>query len=85
VFLLVNHIQSDGFCNPDETAANAIIMASMVAFLGLAAVLFNLLGRRYRGVRAAALLGWTASLLPALLLLLIAARYVASVTPGCPM
>lgn len=85
VFLLVNYIQGEGICNPERTAANAIVMAATVAFLGLAAVPFAVLGKRYRGVRAAALLGWTASLLPALLLLLIAARYIASVIPGCPM
>lgn len=83
-FLLVNYIQGEGLCNPERTAVNAIVMASTVAFLGLAAVPFTVLRKRYRGVRAAALLGWTASLMPALLLLLIAARYVASVIPGCP-
>jgi hypothetical protein len=85
VFLLVNYMQSDGFCSPDETSANAAVMASVVAFLGLAAVPFSVLRKKYQGVRAAALLGWIASLLPALLLLLIAARYVASVRPDCPM
>lgn len=85
VFLLVNYMQGDGLCSPDETALNTAVMASMVAFLGLAAVPFSVLRKKYRGVRAAALLGWIASLLPALLLFLIAVRYVASVTPGCPM
>jgi uncharacterized membrane protein YhiD involved in acid resistance len=84
VFLLVNYMQSDGFCNPDETAANAVVMTSGVAFLGLAAVLFSAFRKKYQGVRTAALLGWAASLLPALLLLLTAARYSASVAPGCP-
>ena len=85
VFLLVNYIQSEGLCRPEETALNAAVMAVIVAFLGLAAVLFSVFRKKYRGGRTAALLGWTASLLPALLLFLITVRYVASVTPRCPM
>ncbi|KHD73650.1 hypothetical protein MB27_33275 [Actinoplanes utahensis] len=85
MFLLGVYMQGDGFCNPEETAVNALIMAVMVAVVGLAAVALSVLRRRYRGVRSAALAGWSATLLPAYLLLECAARYVASVPPGCPM
>lgn len=85
VFLLGNYVQGDGLCNPEETAANAAVMAFMVAVLGLTAVLLSVFGRKFRGVRAAALLGWIASLPLTLLLLLIARQYVASVIPGCPI
>ena len=83
-FLLVNYGQGDGICNPEKTAENATVAALLVAFLGLVTVLFSALRTRYRGARVAALLGWAASLLPACLLLLIAVRYAASVTAGCP-
>jgi hypothetical protein len=85
VFFLGMCMQGDGFCNPDETAVNALIMALMVAVVGLTAVALSVLRRRYRGVRAAALAGWSVTLLPAYLLLEYAGRYVASVAPGCPM
>ena len=85
VFFLGTFMQSDGLCNSDETAVNALIMALMVAVVGLAAMALSVLRRRYRGVRAAALVGWSVALLPAYLLLEYAGRYVASVAPGCPM
>lgn len=85
VFLLGVYMQGDGFCSADETAANAVITALLVAVVGLAAVALTVLRRKYRGVRAAALAGWCASLLPAYVLLELAMRYEASVAPGCPM
>ena len=86
VFLLGIHLQSDGFCNSEETAVNALLTALMVAVVGLAAVALGLLlRRRYRGVRIAASAGWSATLLPAYLLLEYAGRYVASAAQGCPM
>jgi hypothetical protein len=85
VFLLGLYMQGDGICNPDETAANALTAALVVAAAGLVVVALSVLRRRYQGVRVPALAGWSLALLPAYLLLEHAMRHVASVAPGCPM